>query len=100
MQNSILKAKKLIEETAKTPYMYATCKESYFNRIASIMEMTEVDFSVRDFMSLSFDKEGSAYLGVHDPIDLEWAKKLTDRAIALCNKHKGFYIKNFKDENE
>ena len=98
MNNSVLKAKELIEQTAKSPKMYASCKESYVNRILSLLEMTDIKFSIEDFMKLSFESEGNIYLGVHDPIDDEWANKIAKSAIEICIKYKGLYSKVLKNE--
>jgi hypothetical protein len=83
MKNLISRAEKLLISTRRTPGMYAMTKESFLNRVASIMEMVDDDFDPRAFYAKHLGTYGNTYLHTKDFPDEEWGHVVIDDALRL-----------------
>lgn len=80
------KAESLLVLTRKTPRMFASSRESMMNRVATILEMADVDFVVIDFYKKHLGTYGCAYLTWHEEFQDEWGHQVIDDALQLLHK--------------
>jgi hypothetical protein len=86
MKNSISKAREVLDVTRKTPRMFASSRESMLNRVATVMEMIEVDFVPTDFYVKHLGAQGSSYKSWDDPVDDDWARVVIDDALGMISE--------------
>ncbi len=67
--------------------MYASHRESFMNRVATVLEMLEVDFIVTEFYAKHLGTEGSKYKTWSDDFDDIWAHDVIDDAIRMIDQH-------------
>ena len=80
------KAESLLLLTRRNPRMFASNCESMMNRIATILEMTDIDFVVIDFYKKHLGTYGNTYLLWHEEFQDDWAHQVIDDALQLLHK--------------
>jgi hypothetical protein len=86
MKNLISKGKEILTITRRTPRMFAYHRESFINRVATVLEMLDVTFEVTEFYGKHLGTYGAAYLTVSDTFDDEWAHTVIDDALSMIEK--------------
>ena len=87
MTNSISKAKEILLNTRRAPGMYALTRESFLNRVCTVLEMLDVDNWPQDFYTKHLGTYGSRYLTASDPVDDNWAHLVIDDALSIIESH-------------
>lgn len=82
-ESLIVKAKEILALTRKTPGMFAYHRESFLNRIATVLEILEIDFEITDFYAKHLGTHGSIYLTLSDTFDDNWAHAVIDDAFQM-----------------
>jgi hypothetical protein len=80
------KAESLLLLTRKTPRMFALNCESMMNRVATILEMADIDFVVIDFYEKHLGIYGNTYLLSHEEVKDDWAHQVIDDALQILHK--------------
>ena len=89
MKNLHTSAKRLLLNTRKAPGTYALTKESFVNRVATILEMlfTTKEFSTQSFYAKHLVLKGNTYLSSNELPDEAWGHVVVDDALSIMNKH-------------
>jgi hypothetical protein len=76
-------ARALLEKTAAAPAMYASTKEVFIMRVATVLELHVKDFDVAAFYKKHVEMRGSAYVGLNDAPGLDWPRALVADALSM-----------------
>ena len=80
------KAESLLLLTRRAPGMFSGSRESMMNRVATILEMADVDFVVIYFYKKHLGTYGCAYLTWHEEVQEAWGHQVIDDALQLLHK--------------
>lgn len=86
MTNSISRAKEILAITRKAPGMFAYYRESLLSRVATVLEMAEVDFVATKFYGKHAGTYGNTYKTLHDTFDDNWAHQVIDDALKMIEE--------------
>lgn len=80
------RAERFLLQMRKAPSMWALTKESYINRVCSIVEMVDPKFEVREFYRTHLKLNGSVYAKASENVwdeddQYTWAVSVIDDAI-------------------
>jgi hypothetical protein len=87
MKSLISKGKQVLSITRKAPGMFAGSKESYVNRVATVLEMLSVNFNVHDFYAKHLGTYGNTYKDADNHVDEQWGHSVVDDALQMINDH-------------
>lgn len=80
------RAEKILSYTRKAPRMFAFTRESYCNRVATVLEMCDFNFNGIDFYKKHLRTEGCAYLDGSLEIEDSWAREVVDDALKILRE--------------
>jgi len=75
----------LLSNTQKYPQMYASTKEAYITRVATILEMSDENFSAQNFYEAHLKTLGSNYLDLNEEVNELWAQEVVNDALNKLN---------------
>lgn len=81
------KISKMLTDTRGAPMMYAMCVESMLQRVATLLEVAGVQFSVTEFYGKHGGVEGNCLL-LRVPSGMsfdDWSKTVIDDALGMLN---------------
>lgn len=82
--NTIDLAKAKLLEMKRVPLMFASDKESYIQRVSTIIEMTQAtEFDVCSFYDLHLQLEGNTFIDLHDRFESKWTDQVVDHALHI-----------------
>jgi hypothetical protein len=81
------KAISLLNETKKYPNMFASTKEAFIMRVATILEMVLPKFNILEFYKKHIIFYNNIFLDLNEEFSVSWAENVIFNALEMLNNY-------------